>query len=406
MSRTKGLVAAVLAAAVAGSVLAGTPASADPLATRAAADALARQLNDTAADATDFAVAVTALDGGSVTVWSASGRLPATASRTASTTSVRVNVRTAPLSRAQITRVESAAVTASASTARYGGAKILGVSVDFTGPTAVLVDHYSMATADAVLRDLGAGYPAGSLVVAEEPADQPYSRLDDTSPYFGGIRIKIAGGGECSSGFGAISKTNHATYLLTAEHCVNNADPRFWDGGDDFLGSATARYGPWDAAAIKTPAGPGMYTGAYNSTTTVAVHDPLTPSSQLGHHICTSGSYSGQLCNGATIQGYEHLGAWCTESGACYPDLILWHADNPITSSPIAGNGDSGGPVYLNPSETSGQVRPVGLVHGYYGHTTACAGQDPTHRLCSSGLTFADVSAIAAKWSLDLDFVF
>lgn len=73
-------------------------------------------------------------------------------------------------------------------------------------------------------------------VEKHDPLHLLTGRQDDAPPYYAGGRIRMAGGSGhwCTSGFAARSTVNRDYYLLTANHCVNLVDRRFWDGGGDF----------------------------------------------------------------------------------------------------------------------------------------------------------------------------
>lgn len=228
-------------------------------------------------------------------------------------------------------------------------------------------------------------------------------------PNWGGAVIKAAGTPTkgCSSGFGAHSRTNGSDYVLTAEHCVNNADRRFWDGGNDYMGQVTNQLGQYDVAAIKVAEAPYSYVGSYTSGSGVAVDAVVRPSDFMYMAVCTSGAFSGTQCNGAHISAYYHWGRWCTEAPgpACFSDLILWDTEQDSHDPALAGHGDSGGPVYINPVDTGGQYFAVGLIHGPPSNHTSWT-QQPCRGIagppCSNGISFSDVYTDAQDWNLSL----
>lgn len=168
------------------------------------------------------------------------------------------------------------------------------------------------------------------------------------------------------------------------------------------MGLVTNQMGQYDVAALKVSSSPLVYTGAYTSSTSQQVAGVVRPSDNLGEPVCTSGAFSGTRCNGASIDSYSHYGYWCTDppGSACFSDLILWSTQQDIHDPELAGHGDSGGPVYLDPTYLSGYLFAVGLVHGPAGNSASCVGIAGAP--CTNGITFSDVYTDASDWSLSL----
>jgi len=215
-------------------------------------------------------------------------------------------------------------------------------------------------------------YPKGMVVVTPEgPARPFYSRAYDINPWNGGSFISTNGQSFCTSG-PAVKGSTGKEYILTAGHCYvspgqtvstysrstwqqypGNATPPFFGNAKAELTAAGVN--GYDLAVISVDEGGGA--SGLNFRT-----DPPTQSSSgapqkrtitgtVGTRMCMSGAFSGERCaaevdifNGVFIEGQRYL------------DPHVHHANRLVrdtSGEPLAGPGDSGGPVY--------QVQPDGL---------------------------------------------
>lgn len=224
----------------------------------------------------------------------------------------------------------------------------------------------------------------GTVVADFSLAYEPASRLDDFPPYWAGARTQSAGTSEqCTSGFGAYSNSNGADYILTADHCVHWPDPRFFDGGDDYMGRATDTDFDIDTAYIKVSADNTMYDGGVGigefSKSVIGWGQPY-----FGLSICTSGSFSGARCSAIT------------QSQITIGGHLLWYAGRNDGFS-IAATGDSGGPVFSGPTGTTIIAR--GVISGTNPSQPApCTGVATMG--CSSGVYFGDITTAAYRHNL------
>lgn len=143
----------------------------------------------------------------------------------------------------------------------------------------------------------------------------------------------------CSTGF-AVRNLSGNTGLLTAAHC--GPVGREWgpiNGNTYYIyGSVTARYAALDMAVISiNGTQPYFYTGAFNSGSVAQVDGTRNP--PVGAEICYSGSYTGLVC-----------GSQVTNTNATWQlsgvGQIQGLRTNRSDGTPVAGNGDSGGPGY------------------------------------------------------------
>ncbi|NUS57712.1 MAG: hypothetical protein HOV66_23075, partial [Streptomycetaceae bacterium] len=123
------------------------------------------------------------------------------------------------------------------------------------------------------------------------------SRLDDSSPWSGGGRLKIYNGsnylGYCTTGWGVHSASG-TRYLLTAAHC-GKTGTRFTDGAGELIGYGNQDRNDLDIMLIPTYSANNMWDGPVasgNFLKWVAGSDDARPNDQL----CTSGSTSGAVC--------------------------------------------------------------------------------------------------------------
>lgn len=105
----------------------------------------------------------------------------------------------------------------------------------------------------------------------------------------------------------------------------------------------------------------------------------------VGSNVCYSGAYSGTVCanqitgTGVTISYGAPYG--------CYDNLTLTTNTN---GTPAAGNGDSGGPVYIS---SGANAYAAGFISGIQNGTTTCTG-DPGAtggRNCSYKVIYAPI---------------
>jgi hypothetical protein len=335
---------------------------------------------------------------GSVTVYRVGGASGAVVSQyqALSTTGAMVQVLGARLTATQAEALDQR-INADVDTLAAQGIVVGSWGPDpYGGPYQIRVvgaDQYRAALL-ARYADVG----AGNLVVVEGQPPEASTRQDDSAPYWGGAWVRAAASYECSSGFAAHSRSNGADYMITAYHCVGAGDPRFWDGGNDFMGNVTSGDPDLDAAYIKVSSAPRVYDGAWNNSSSyskpvIGIRRPTT-----GMRVCTSGSFSGVRCYGR-ILSTDH---WRLHSRAGNAYTVSGWTATGINGIEMNGNGDSGGPVF---APSGGNVYAVGLISGQHtgtGYSVSCVGRTYSGRKCSNTVLFTNISAIASRRNLDL----
>lgn len=216
----------------------------------------------------------------------------------------------------------------------------------------------------AAILSAAAGVP---VTVSAGPAPEASTRLNDTSPWFGGGRLTDnVPRPVCSSGFGMV--VGRAQFLLTARHCGVQAfsNGQLAGAGRQLIGNVTAAVLAADSEAISIAApgvaGSSIYTGGVNDATEGSIRVNRVGVNIRNQFVCTSGSFSGEHCrlqirNTALFVAGAALGVPIRVVGPL--NLAV-----SVVGGVAAGGGDSGGPV-AQPSATSlGAVSGMGTING------------------------------------------
>jgi hypothetical protein len=188
-------------------------------------------------------------------------------------------------------------------------------------------------------------------------------RWADISPFFGGAIITplVSIVGDCSSGWPVHAKASLTTfYMITAAHCTYPANGAWTTSPNTGypsrpVGTATSQDLTQDAALIDLGVdgsvggggGSAIYTGGVDPTgngyleMTAGVDGTVT--NEPGDPVCTSGAYSGEICN-LTIEDTGVLES-VTYADGTQVLIPMLQIENPNLTN-AAGQGDSGGPVY------------------------------------------------------------
>lgn len=144
------------------------------------------------------------------------------------------------------------------------------------------------------------------------------------------------------------------------------------------MGSISETNQGHDLAYVQTRTGPYTWDGPSAGTTQYKkVTDVLRPAPNA--RICTSGSRSGVRCY-AQVGNYGHFQLHPDYAGPDY-DVTEWNA---TSGTEIAGQGDSGGPIF---TPTGSTVTAVGMVSAI-GADSECAG---IATVCSHQVYFPDI---------------
>jgi hypothetical protein len=241
------------------------------------------------------------------------------------------------------------------------------------------------------------------------------SRINDSAPWNGGDFITSLYEGTCTSGPPAYRQTDGKEFLITAGHCWPASryvyNMRNWPAlaGDRVVMGQTAyntfrldQSGSLDAALIWTDHDGGSSARDWRSDAVYATQeawdDPMP-----GYPVCFSGAYTLERC-GALVTDYDGciryadgLDVHCHESRAVNYDKLL------------AGDGDSGSPVYtVNPSTLKLNVKgifvyfTVGTGQGRLPTCDRYPGTAAEPRRCGNVVYFTDIMPILHQWTLAL----
>lgn len=240
-----------------------------------------------------------------------------------------------------------------------------------------------------------------TFVVVEPSAGYRFlSREADFSPFFGGARIGAVGApsAHCSVGFAAGNVFGRS--MLTAEHCnLQNGVPIANGDQSRVMGCSAGHALPnqdYDVArvAINAPATNAgrMYDGAVGQAP-VSRRVAGQGGSFVGMLVCTSGAFSGAVCN---IQ--------VTAVNTMAQDIFTLNIiDGLVIAEQLdhgnaAGSGDSGGPVFTIRGDlttiaargiiSAGGVGPQWEV-GCTGETSSPSGGN---RFCSAQVAYAEIA--------------
>lgn len=244
------------------------------------------------------------------------------------------------------------------------------------------------ATRDSLKATIASSMPVD--MVEQPTAQVSLGRYDDSPPFWGGGYMERAGITACTTGFAVTGNNAASDYILTAAHCGEGT----WStGGGSIIGNTIpTRDVSHDTELIQTAAAGGVYSGgsiageAQQSSRAVVG----ASSNRTGDLVCTSGSFSGEICNVQVVG----TGQTVTFDGfATVRDLV--RAESQVDQA-VGGNGDSGGPVFsLSGTNAVARGTMTGMPLG--SDLRPCKGvpggaaSDPNARHCSRAIWYPDI---------------
>jgi hypothetical protein len=278
------------------------------------------------------------------------------------------------------------------------------VSISVKGDGSGLVTGITQATqlSDAKTRELKSTAGIEEIQVdlgRSQPKAFVASRTNDAPPWKGGARMILGGAELCSTGFAVL--VGSYGRLVSARHCDTTANLAITDGAGQSIapgGSSVAGIGDIDSLLIDPSASPAttpkVYSGAYNSTTLKTVKNWY--SNWPGDPVCASGASTGTHC-GTIYDDSQNI-----NFNGYVVNVIQASAPS---GSIMAGQGDSGGPVYKT---VTGGVQARGIVLGPdtdFAQTTSCGTVNPDAApiVCSRYLNYVPISTILNTWGVTLE---
>ncbi|RGA06969.1 hypothetical protein DI270_000440 [Microbispora triticiradicis] len=258
---------------------------------------------------------------------------------------------------------------ASARIAKRAGGAITSIAPNVDG-SGLTVSGLTAAKARSAASD-------ESVPVTVQTGERPAlaSRWNDSPPWWGGGAWRNSNlGSGCSTGFAVTY--GGVTKMLTAGHC-GDVGQTATDPTGEVIGSITQDNNSYDVALINASTQGYVFNNSVGNISTEFSSLVIgTASSYVGMYLCTSGAYSGTVCNSqVTATGVTIITG--------YTIYNLVRAEQTAHTN-AAGQGDSGGPVELvNPSNTT-QVYATGVITAI--DTSAavpCTGYVTTGRICS-----------------------
>lgn len=226
-------------------------------------------------------------------------------------------------------------------------------------------------------------------------------REDDGPLFWGGARIRT-NMGRCSVAFAAGNLSGK--YLLSAGHCFDT------DGVAVETGGSTLHLGP--SARVDAPGGNGVSLdlgridmdldevngwvwnrGLGQQAAAAPVQG--TGSNFVGMLICTSGSFSGERCDGQ-VESVDQLQLSFGPNASGLVDELVFATQ--LSGSNLGGTGDSGGPVYsfridLRHIRARGILSAESLLDAASGidFRVPCTGDISPGRICSRRLAYSTI---------------
>jgi hypothetical protein len=320
---------------------------------------------------------------------------------------VQISVKSAPYSRLELDQQAEAILRAGTLPggvvvhsvgARNDGS---GLNVGVHAAEGVVAGSDVAQAARTALQEIGDGVP---VFVTEEAPPRFLSREND--PYKnGGATLYDGNGGVCTSGFGAYWPFVQKSYVITAAHCGGLGSR--WGIQNQSIGTAEGRDVYNDALFIATPGGAGDaiwdgpgygQNGQFGKFVRGAAH------TLPGEYLCVSGSLTGVMCSLHVDQNGIKLPYRDPFDGNTQKEIHV-NRIHQINNHIAAGQGDSGGPVFVPniPGDQQG-VTARGLITGAAGVEVSCPNPLGGQRNCSSALYVTDIKdALAGYQGLRLN---
>lgn len=271
-----------------------------------------------------------------------------------------------------------------------------GPDVDLNTVTASVGTN---ASAAQQVFDASYGLGAVYVVVGDGAIRPAASRLNDSAPWNGGDYIADDGQTDCSAG-PPVTDSAGSLYMLTAGHCFRVGN-RVLQGSHSVSGDHPTVVGN----VTSQEEGSGYdYALVPASTSTLdfrtstpnvdgSAHQYGSAGSVVGQPACASGAFSGERCGTVT-----QVNQTITLSNGDL-DIHMQIVRNP--GVPLAGPGDSGGPVYG--VHISG-LQVQGMIIAVSGTPYQCPNGDPGGRgvICTDTVYFSDVTSLLAHAHLIL----
>jgi hypothetical protein len=283
-----------------------------------------------------------------------------------------------------------------------------GVRVEQWGPDPA-TGTVQIGAADPVAAApvLAARYGAQNITVVQGTEMAPMTnRLYDASPWNGGDFISDGVALDCTSGPPVHTLSSGVRYLFTAGHCWSVNGPTIRNESytlgifeSNSIGIVNARPSNWNTGGLDIEL---IHTSSsrldWRGYSTSEAQYTYFYRSLAGDSVCASGAYEGEHCGNVVQSGKAD---YCVTFSNGQKSCHLSYAANPSSSAQVAGNADSGGPVYSVDYSQGLTVR--GIING--GPTsTKCTSNNPDgSRLCSNAFVFTNIGYALDAYGLGIN---
>ncbi len=221
-------------------------------------------------------------------------------------------------------------------------------------------------------------------IASTERTTSNLNRNDDVPPFWGGSKIYLNPGGQCTAGFSWYISSSYTQGMLTAAHCVPDGGLEGWPSYPNVgYVSANSRENWQDGVGTTYYTGEHVYRGdvaliqlssytdvgrVYDgdagTSTNTNVKKMASRRSQVGDAVCANGVTTGGWCGAVLwvnvdIYYFNNGGGWARNM--VHAAAIGWTCPT---------GGDSGAPVYRNLSD--GSVAAVGIHSGSFASGITC----------------------------------
>ncbi|GAA3480184.1 S1 family peptidase [Streptomyces yanii] len=257
---------------------------------------------------------------------------------------------------------------------------VSGLRIAFVDAAENRVVVETETAAPALVTALGERYGTDTVAVSLTPGadmmEPQANRQNDTSPYYGGSRIKswltTSSASWCTAGFSW--RYSGKWYMVTAGHCTsgngaitNPSESDYigpvvrdnWKNGYGSVKLSGQSYYSGDLSLYRvnsdSAATPRIYKGGKTSSSSRLVHGYWRRWAQSGDKVCTGGMMTGELC------GWKVTATQATihySGGTTAKNMVVAKK----TSGSCTIKGDSGAPVYT--VDSSGQAYAKGILSG------------------------------------------
>lgn len=280
------------------------------------------------------------------------------------------------------------------------GSTLTAMEPDPTGSgLKVWVDKVTPA-AQAAVAALG-----GDVELGQRDKAVSLSRRADSPAFFGGDML-TSHGGNCT-GIPVVDSASK-TYFLTARHCFGSGYAVYQglsgDSNRPLVGTVTQISLTTDAFPIDAELIPAnTSTNIWTTATATAPVSGWEQDYQGDTNVCIDGAFEGEVCGVTVLNVGLNLYNVYDELRNSYYN-VFGTTEGSETGTVLAGQGDSGGPVYKHHS--SGTLGVRGMIEAALtpldGSTACPSGTiDAAKRICSDHVAWVQMGHIDYKWGVN-----